>query len=958
MNDTEAIAALATLRIRIDGVLSDTQAIEYTLASYGINPLRAVEAVNSQMEDQAKMQQEHFTMQSRAERPSTSADVRARIEDLQVRVALLGAEKKELLGDSLGRPAVETGESDSESESDCSIPGRTHIMAPRALPLSTQLFVIPERKRPVTTYGKKNQTKPKTVQLPPPPSGFSNWTDAYHTGNMPRLARAQSRASRGKNPVGKLPTMTYGNVRVREIPCQGCHRLDIPCLMIHEERQRAPPWRNQRCVVCQEGKGYCADGESTAKKHPFADAVAKYHNTAISRDERPGMWMGPGVPALDPVALDLQNERERERQSSSSSSSGVRSLSKRKLNADVQSADVTKSSKRAPLLLPSRRMDVKSKPSIQGSLEKSLVEAQAERDALRAECEELRRRRDDEFDKALSKRDAEIRRLEMEQLRAEEHKRRSERVITELENRCREMETEIKRLSVVAEQAIRTKEVIYVLDDSDDDTGPSIVVKQQAQEASPLEVHLFKLPVDFGSLSSLQNMDIHEHMPIREISVAVSSSAVETLVDCRTETPTTRSSSKRNREDQSMGEQSDADNEVPTPKRARPIRMSRTLRQPSPSGSPSPSSSTQKSNMSTRTRTPSAAGPSRITTRSPVKEEVKRQIKSEGGELTLSSDLMDKYLNSVPPFIIDPNPTEPVVYISRKVLHKSFRGSHGTLETQILAYPKSQSKSQSHPAAGAGPWVDAVFPQFDYNPLLPDAPGAHGLMFSARTFEKPLYEIFCRRQDRGKRVWRYMGQYRLRSVGTVSGETWKEQTAVVKNTWAEHILARERGKYFEMRKALVLKLKKDQVNAKTGGAKVKMETESSPVKRTRTKKGAKAKAKAKAKDSELSSQDIIDALCSGEDLAIGIVQMRCVGYDHAFADRIRASAGRRTDSRATLKAAGLDLDAELSDMTDLGSDGESDSDEEAAAEEEEEEEGQMLWAGSGSGRVHLESPEL
>ncbi|KAF7326230.1 hypothetical protein MKEN_00475700 [Mycena kentingensis (nom. inval.)] len=213
---------------------------------------------------------------------------------------------------------------------------------------------------------------------------------------------------------------------------------------------------------------------------------------------------------------------------------------------------------------------------------------------------------------------------------------------------------------------------------------------------------------------------------------------------------------------------------------------------------------------------------------------------------TFPASFLDKYLRSLPEFHISPAP-DPTLVGPRASIHPAFGGQYAQLVTEITSVPRMS-------AGGASTTTTTVFPQHDWNPLLPVAPGAPGLLFASRedvADEGKVYRIFVRVKEETKSVWRYMGEYRLARAGVVPAEVWQGQTDAVKKKWAEHIRDTKKGVYAEM-----------YANVSA--------------------------AKAQESDEGLALQDIIDALCRGDkDAAIGIIQMRCVRYDHSFAAHLR-----------------------------------------------------------------------
>ncbi|KAJ7055988.1 hypothetical protein C8F01DRAFT_375271 [Mycena amicta] len=341
-----------------------------------------------------------------------------------------------------------------------------------------------------------------------------------------------------------------------------------------------------------------------------------------------------------------------------------------------------------------------------------------------------------------------------------------------------------------------------------------------------------------------------EQTPMREPS-----SVLSTRRDRNSESETPSTTLKRRRtEDASAGEKSDGESSSLQPRRSKRARATGTIS--AAIAGPSRTASLSSTPSRTASLLPS------------TKQESKpRFTQPNGNQLKLSDDFLDKHLNPNSAYLIHPVPSDPVVYVHRiDDLQVHFGGP----QQSLISYMPAFMSPPQHPSRKSCEKLTGAFPQPEFNPHLPSEPGAPGLIFASRAdiAERGVrFTVFCRKEKESREehvVWRYMGEYLHERVGTVSGETWKAQSDKVQTTWAKHIMKIERGVYAEMREAL---------------------------RAEKAKKGV-----------TLKPNHIIEALCSGKGVTIGIIQMTCVGYDHAYAERLRIAA--MTPAPATASASG------------------------------------------------------
>ncbi|KAJ7302803.1 hypothetical protein DFH08DRAFT_945505 [Mycena albidolilacea] len=271
-----------------------------------------------------------------------------------------------------------------------------------------------------------------------------------------------------------------------------------------------------------------------------------------------------------------------------------------------------------------------------------------------------------------------------------------------------------------------------------------------------------------------------------------------------------------------------------------------------------------------------------------------KKYKSEDFKDALLRDVSSIYLKDLPNFDIAPAPSNFLV--PRKFLLDIF----GVLNQTFIGYFKFHV-NHDHDARRRG----AIFPQPDLNPLLPDAPGAPGLIFASR-FEivdrEIAWALFCKRKsDGGKIVWRYMGQYENTHSGDMTAEQFKSQAAgaspfflnaflmfeTVKQQWGKLLLKSKKVEtYIAMRARIALR--KAGVAFVPGDAIEKREMEEV------TRRGGRPL--------PVGVGDIVEALERGDE-SIGIIKLECVSYDHELAaDMARRHEGWALSLRAGAKA--------------------------------------------------------
>ncbi|KAF7319148.1 hypothetical protein HMN09_00251200 [Mycena chlorophos] len=290
MDDAEAIRAISTFRIRIDAANAKTRAMSYNLASYSADPLLSLAAINDQMNDQTATQQAHFDMEMRLAKKASPADLQARIAGLKERRLVLLQKLKQQseeedepgLNETPAQQSVGEKRKREWDEATRTAPTRSN---PKRSPTKTAASETPAA-GPTPAAGSTHLPPPTgaivPTTLPPPPDGFASWTAVYAQPQIQVLAKAQSRED-----LKTTPRQSEGLVIVPSHPCSGCVRLKVPCLLIEGRGSKV-------CLVCQTATRHEACiANITAQPHPYADAVAQYHNYTVSIGQRPGAWMGP-----------------------------------------------------------------------------------------------------------------------------------------------------------------------------------------------------------------------------------------------------------------------------------------------------------------------------------------------------------------------------------------------------------------------------------------------------------------------------------------------------------------------------------------------------------------------------------------------------------------------------------------------------------------------------------------
>ncbi|KAF7326211.1 hypothetical protein MKEN_00473500 [Mycena kentingensis (nom. inval.)] len=235
-------------------------------------------------------------------------------------------------------------------------------------------------------------------------------------------------------------------------------------------------------------------------------------------------------------------------------------------------------------------------------------------------------------------------------------------------------------------------------------------------------------------------------------------------------------------------------------------------------------------------RARSAKKPNQALKPSPAKKSPPARTKNAPN---FPDSFLEKYLLPIAAFSVCPA-ADPTLFGSRLHINGVFGGGTGSMLAQITTSPMASGATQAEK-------ITAAFPQHKFNPLLPERPGAPGILFASRAnliVAGKIYRLFVPVKRQKTAVWMYMGDYVHTHAGIVPAEVWGSQTNTVKRTWAVHLKGTKTGEYAQMR--------------------------------------------GKLKKNEKELEKLVQALCSGDErVSIGIVQMRCVAYDRTFAAHLR-----------------------------------------------------------------------
>jgi hypothetical protein len=129
----------------------------------------------------------------------------------------------------------------------------------------------------------------------------------------------------------------------------------------------------------------------------------------------------------------------------------------------------------------------------------------------------------------------------------------------------------------------------------------------------------------------------------------------------------------------------------------------------------------------------------------------------------LPSQVVERYLQGVPDFPIDPRPE--LFTVTRRFLRETYGGCEQEFTTRF----PPESNPSSTPDNPKPRQVMYPLPQF--NPSMPRGPGRSGVLFATRRemLHDPPWTVFGRVNAKPA-LWEYLGEYHNTLVGTISGE--------------------------------------------------------------------------------------------------------------------------------------------------------------------------------------------
>ncbi|KAF8999029.1 hypothetical protein BDZ89DRAFT_731151 [Hymenopellis radicata] len=185
-----------------------------------------------------------------------------------------------------------------------------------------------------------------------------------------------------------------------------------------------------------------------------------------------------------------------------------------------------------------------------------------------------------------------------------------------------------------------------------------------------------------------------------------------------------------------------------------------------------------------------------------------------------------------------------------------------------------------------------LFPSRDLNPLSVTQAGRPGLLFTSRTDidvdETPLH-VFSEHASEDKTRWSYIGEYTLAPAGRIESAQFAGFPANIQMMWGRLVAEKYHQEgYLAMRARIALR--------KTGVDHPKEEDVKHEMKKVEVGKGIR-----------VSPADVVDALISGDE-CINILQMKCMGYDHAFADDLESKFPPKASPRISKNRRGRKQD--------------------------------------------------
>ncbi|KAH6897919.1 hypothetical protein BKA70DRAFT_745303 [Coprinopsis sp. MPI-PUGE-AT-0042] len=244
--------------------------------------------------------------------------------------------------------------------------------------------------------------------------------------------------------------------------------------------------------------------------------------------------------------------------------------------------------------------------------------------------------------------------------------------------------------------------------------------------------------------------------------------------------------------------------------------------------------------------------------------------------------LLGRHLSSEHPLPISPTPICTVITPNFiKTVYSATDETHMRQTIPAEWNPKSQYQPDMRRIA---------LPMPRLNPLMPRAPGDSGLLFCTNvdfTLDGP-WSLFADTLTQGRAEWSYLGEYKSKVVGQMTSEEFNSMSSEMRRAWARYYSS----VISDEARARLSSRKHEFIANGDVSEKDEAEAEGEDVIRN-------------GKVQRIDHQIILDAFESGEEaIPIHILQTRCVGYDHFFANDMKLKyPSYEADFNAQKKAA-------------------------------------------------------
>ncbi|KAK7050239.1 hypothetical protein R3P38DRAFT_3255951 [Favolaschia claudopus] len=229
--------------------------------------------------------------------------------------------------------------------------------------------------------------------------------------------------------------------------------------------------------------------------------------------------------------------------------------------------------------------------------------------------------------------------------------------------------------------------------------------------------------------------------------------------------------------------------------------------------------------------------------------------KKEDVPVVLPASTIALYTAGVSTLIIDPPPNDNSL-ASRELLDRQI----GFIPVRMEFHIREHFLYAGRPV---------ICPAYKRNPYLPERLGDSGLLcsISQKVLNEPQWSLFVQVKRKKKVLWRYLGEYAFERVGGLKTTLFAEQSDLFKSQWAGKVLSSKKDEYSRMRARIGLRKFGHDVTE-----------ESIAEELDRNREGQRF---------DLTAGDVIGAMQGGHE-EIAIICMKCIAYDHRFADDIAA----------------------------------------------------------------------